>query len=216
MEFKGLNYIQEAQVYRRKWDDKSIINHIMSRYGRKPLNSSSYATAYPAVYAAAERLFGSWGNAITACGLDYGGIRKYRIWTRRIITDEIRRMHRADELLNSIHIQKKNSPLYMAAVKRFKSWGAAVEAAGIDYKRIRLRRKMGRAEIKAEILGLHRRKVDLASPNMRENYQYLLAAGMKKLGNGSWVKARRRCGIHENYWRYIRRREMNPRLKESA
>jgi len=25
---------------------------------------------------------------------------------------------------------------------------------------------------------------------MRENYQYLLAAGMKKLGDGSWAKAR--------------------------
>ncbi len=203
-------------MFRRKWDAKSIINHIISRYGRTPLNSSSYATAYPAVYAAAERMFGSWGDAITACGLDYGSIRKYKKWSRKIIMGEIKRACRTGEPLNSNHFQKNNKPLYMAAVKRFKNWGSAVKTAGIDYDKVRLRRKMGRTEIKEEILGLHRRKVDLAYPNMRENYQYLLAAGMKRIGGGSWVKAREKCGIHENYWRYIKRREMNPRLKESA
>ena len=34
---------------------------------------------------------------------------------------------------------------------------------------------------------------------MRKNYQYLLAAGMKKLGDDSWAKARRQCGILTNY-----------------
>lgn len=34
---------------------------------------------------------------------------------------------------------------------------------------------------------------------MHEKHQYLLAAGLKKLGNGSWAKARRKCGIRRNY-----------------
>ena len=67
-------------MFYRKWDDISIINHIMMKHGKKPLNSSFYARNYPAVYAAAERIFGSWKNAIEACGLDYSTIRKYRIW----------------------------------------------------------------------------------------------------------------------------------------
>ncbi|MFZ2657282.1 MAG: hypothetical protein WAX69_20270 [Victivallales bacterium] len=193
-------------MFRRKWDAKSIINHIMSRNGRKPLNAYYYATAYPAVYAAAERIFGSWGNAITDCGLDYGRICKYRKWSAKTVLKEISAAQKAKQSLSSNYIQKNNKPLYMAAVKRFRNWGSAVKAAGIDYGKIRLRRKMSRKEIKAEILELHRRGVDLAYPNMRKKYLCLLALGMNHLGDGSWVKARRKCGIHENYRLYVQRR----------
>ena len=31
---------------------------------------------------------------------------------------------------------------------------------------------------------------------------------MKKLGNGSWAKARRVCGIRENYRQYARREQL--------
>ncbi|HBC89300.1 MAG TPA: hypothetical protein DCZ94_20355 [Lentisphaeria bacterium] len=117
----------------------------------------------------------------------------------RKIVKEIRMAHKAKQSLNSNYIQKNNKPLYMATVKRFKNWGSAVKAAGIDYDGIRLRRKMSRSDVKREILELYRRKIDLAYPNMRRKYQYLLASGMKKLGNGSWVKARKRCGIKINY-----------------
>ena len=58
---------------------------------------------------------------------------------------------------------------------------------------------MTKAEVKREILELFRKRIDLSYSNMRANYQYLLAAGMKKLGNGSWAKARRECGILANY-----------------
>jgi hypothetical protein len=186
-------------MFRRKWDDKSIINHIMSKYGRKPLNSSYYATNYSAVYAAAERIFGSWKYAIEACGLDYGTIRKYRIWSKEIIIKEIKKRQKSGLSLNSNYTQKNNRALYMAAVKRYRNWGAAVNSAGIDYGKVRLRRSMSKADIKREILELYRRNVDLAYPNMREKYQYLLAAGMKKLGNGSWEKARKVCGLHVNF-----------------
>ena len=43
---------------------------------------------------------------------------------------------------------------------------------------------------------------------MKDNHLYFLAAGMKKLGNGSWAKARRVCGIRENYWQDVRREQM--------
>jgi hypothetical protein len=34
---------------------------------------------------------------------------------------------------------------------------------------------------------------------MCENDQYLLAVGMKKLGNCSWARAGKQCGILNNY-----------------
>ncbi|MCX6986076.1 MAG: hypothetical protein NT118_15200 [Lentisphaerae bacterium] len=186
-------------MFKRKWDDQSIIDHIMSKYGKKPLNSSYYATNYSAVYAAAERIFGSWKYAIEACGLDYNTIRKYKIWSKEIIIRKIKTTCKTGQPLSSNYTQKNNRPLYMAALKRYKNWGAAVTAAGFDYKKVRLRRMMSKAEIKKEILELYARNVDLAYPNMREKYQYLLAAGMKKLGNGSWEKARKVCGLHVNF-----------------
>ena len=46
---------------------------------------------------------------------------------------------------------------------------------------------------------IFRQKENLSYTNMRKNHQYLLAAGMKKLGEGSWARARRECGILTNY-----------------
>ena len=104
----------------------------------------------------------------------------------------------------------------MAAVSRYKSWGNAVKAAGIDYGRVRLRRLMSKAEIRQGILDLYNSDVDLAYTNMRNDHLYLLAAGMKKLGNGSWAKARRKCGIRENYRLYVQRGRLRAQLMESA
>ena len=78
-------------------------------------------------------------------------------------------------------------------------FAGAVEAAGIDYRQIRLRRSLNKTELRQQILELYRKKVDLSYTNMRRNYQYLLASGSKKLGDGSWARARLRCGIKVNY-----------------
>ena len=180
----------------------------MSKRGKKPLNSSYFATNYPAVYAAAERIFGSWKNAIEACGLDYNTIRKYRVWSKEIIISEIKKRRKSGQSLNSKYAYKTDRPLYMAAVKRYKNWGSAVITAGIDYGKVRLRRMMSKAEIRQEILELYHSGVELAYMNMKNNYLYLLAAGMKKLGNGSWAKARKVCGIRENYRQYAKREQM--------
>ena len=176
-----------------------IYRHILERNGVEPLNSYYYATTYPDVYAAAERLFGSWKDAIEYCGLDYSKIRKYQVWTRTRVMDEIKKLQKENTPISSKYTQDFNKPLYMAAIKRFKSWKKALKSCGIDYKQVRLRRSMSRAEIKREILELHKQNVDLAYPYMRENHQYLLANGMKKLGNGSWALARKKCGIKINY-----------------
>ena len=95
----------------------------------------------------------------------------------------------------------------MAAVKRFGNWENAVKAAGIDYDEVRIRRSMTKNEIKREIMQLYRSGVSLSYTNMRDNYQYLMAAGMKKLGQGSWALARQECGILTNYRRSPEKRQ---------
>lgn len=172
---------------------------ILSLNGKEPLNSHYFSTTYPSVYAAAERIFGSWGNAITSCGLDYNAVRKYNRWTRVRIVTAIRKRYREGDPLSSQYIQNNCKPLYMASVHHFRSWGKAIQAAGIDYNTVRLRRSMKAEEIRAEILRLYNNGEDMAYSNMRKNHQYLLAYGMKVLGHGSWAEARRACGITENF-----------------
>ncbi|MFA6103311.1 MAG: hypothetical protein WCV67_15685 [Victivallaceae bacterium] len=186
-------------MFKQLWHPEMIQHHIMQRNGKEPLNSYYYATNYPDVYAAAERIFGSWGEAIESCGLDYSLIKKYKSWTKQAVLDEIRRLAKEGEPLFSQNAQKQHKPLYMAAIKRFGNWGKAIQAAGVDYKNVRLRRSMTKADIKKEILELFRRGEVLSYTNMRENYMYLQAAAMKKLGDGSWARARRECGILTNY-----------------
>jgi hypothetical protein len=186
-------------MFKKIWYPDMITHHILQRQGKEPLNSHYYATNYPDVYAAAERTFGSWKEAIESCGIDYDTVRKYKVWSRDAVLKEIRKMAKNGEHMYSQYVQNNKKSLYMAAVNRYKSWGKAVSAAGVDYKQVRLRRSMTKAEIKKSILELYRNKVNLSYTNMRKNYQYLLAAGMKKLGEGSWANARKQCGILTNY-----------------
>jgi hypothetical protein len=96
--------------------------------------------------------------------------------------------HITSEPLFSKNAQNNHKPLYMAAIKRFGNWGKALQSAGVDYKSVRLRRNMTKAEIKKEVLALFRSGISLSYMNMRANYMYLQAAAMKKLGDGSWAR----------------------------
>jgi len=186
-------------MFKKIWTPEMIRDIILSANGKEPLNSHYFSTTYPYVYAAAERIFGSWGNAIRAAGLDYNLVRKYRSWNRMRVLSEIRKRHKNGESLSSQYVQFHFKSLYMAAIHYFESWGAAIKLAGLDYDNIRIRRSMTPRQIRAAIRRLYKQGVDLSYSNMRKNHQYLLAYGMKKLGGGSWAEARRVCGITENF-----------------
>ena len=186
-------------MFKKIWTPDMVVEIILSANGKEPLNSHYFSTTYPHVYAAAERIFGSWGNAIVASGLDYSSIRKYRSWSKMRIISAIKKRYRNGEPLSSQHVQNNFKSLYMASVHHFKSWGTAIRMAGLDYDTIRMRRSMTEQQIRDEIQRLYHNGEDMAYSNMRKNHQYLLAYGMKKLGGGSWAEARRVCGITDKY-----------------
>ena len=190
---------KEPIMFKKIWTPDMIRDIILSANGKEPLNSHYFSTTYPQVYAAAERIFGSWGNAITAAGLDYNAIRKYRTWNKMKILSTIKKRYRKGEPLTSQQVQNDFKALYMASIRHFKSWGGAIRMAGLDYNSIRIRRSMTEEQIRDEIQKLYNNGEDMAYSNMRKNHQYLLAYGMKKLGGGSWAEARRVCGIMENF-----------------
>ncbi len=204
-----------AKVFQKYWQPEMVVTHILARKEVEPLNAYYYATNYPSVHAAAVRIWGSWRDAIEACGLDYSTIRKYRVWSDKQVLEEIVELHKLHSPLSSKLVQTEHKPLYMAAIRRFGSWSETLRRAGLDSKRIRLRQARDPEEIKAEIRKLYRAGVSLAYPNMRENYPNLLASAMKKIGDGSWNRARKICGVKENY-RVLgqRRRVENSRTGE--
>jgi len=181
------------------WTKEKIQNHILERQGKEALNSGYYASTYPKVFAAAERTFGSWCEAIESCGIDYNTVRKYKKWTKESVLDEVRRLAKANEPLNSQYAQNNYKPLYMAAIKNFKKWGRTLTRAGIKYEDVRLNRSMSEEEIKEKIRALHYNNENLSYTNMRKNHQHLLAAAIKKLGNGSWPSALLKCYVFTKY-----------------
>ena len=186
-------------MFKKIWTPDMIREIILSAKGKEPLNSYYFSTTYPSVYAAAERIFGSWKDAITACGLDYSAIRKYRVWNKIRVVSAIKKRYKNGEPLSSKQVQDNFKALYMASIHHFKSWGVAIRMAGLDYEMIRMRRSMTDEQIRNEIQHLYENGEDMAYSNMRKNHQYLLAYGMKRLGGGSWAEARKVCGITENF-----------------
>jgi len=186
-------------MFQRYWTEEMITFHILERYGSEPLNYHHYVTHYPAVHAAGIRLFGSWKEAIEACGLDYDEIRKYKRWSKERVIEEIQKRAEHGRSMTSGYNQRRNKSLYMAAVNHFKSWGAALEAAGIHYPPVRVRKRMTAEQVEAEVRKLLASGEDLAYPNMRTNHLALLTAAARKLGGGSWDAARHHCGITTNF-----------------
>ncbi|MFQ6132312.1 MAG: hypothetical protein ACE5R4_09780 [Armatimonadota bacterium] len=139
----GLDY---AEVSRhRRWSRKRIIAAIRDMHARGHSLSLAQATKrHGSLVSAASsaRHFGSWAKAVRAAGLDYGGIRKTRRWTRGDILRTIRRLHREGEELNNSSMRRLGYRGMMEAARReasLGSWAAAIEAAGLDYDSIRKR-----------------------------------------------------------------------------
>jgi len=62
----------------------------------------------PQLAAAATKLkhFGSWRSAVSAAGLDYGQIRRYREWDEQTITNRAADLHRQGVDLNAKHMEE--------------------------------------------------------------------------------------------------------------
>lgn len=125
------------------WTKEEVLRLIKERTAeRLPLSYSVVVRDAEALTGVARRLFGSWGAAVEAAGLNYREIKKQARLTERYpvgywSTQRIVEMIRAREVLglplNPHAVQNEDSKLYAAAAQYFGSWGKAMEAAGIDY-----------------------------------------------------------------------------------
>ena len=127
-----------------------------------------------------------------------------RRWSELEIVDRILALSKQGCDLTFARVRAEDSRLLAAAVRYFSGWREAVEAAGIDYRRIRLLGKAARAQkigrwskelIVAEIRRLHAAGEDLRWSIAESKYHRLCSAAVKKNYFGSWRAALAAAGL---------------------
>lgn len=177
----------------RDWSQDRIVETIQQLQAQgvdlsfRAMMLSKYA---PMVYAAIRpNHFGSWKSALEAAGLASEEVYRYRSWDDETILSEIRKLQDEGHDLSSKKMDETANPLIATARRRFGNWGAAVEKAGLDYTRIRRRRRWTKDQILSDIAQLHAKGYDLRSGVARLENPALFAAACKPRFFGSWGKA---------------------------
>ncbi len=186
-----------------RWSKELVLQRIKERQAAGlPLNYADATADDEPLTGAARRLFASWGNAITAAGLDYEAIKAEArgrprnppgTWDAEVIIQAIKARAERGEPLNAHAVQVDDSKLYSAARTYFDSWGRAVEAAGLDYLEHRKTAEWSPEKLIAKIRELHAAGADLSDRNVN-----LLAGAMYGAAGthfGSWPAAVEAAGI---------------------
>lgn len=141
IDYAGLNY-EDIRRY-KMWSRDRILDRIRELNEKgEDLSWRHVSTQVDPQLAAAatkRKHFGSWRNAVSAAGLDYGQIRRYREWDEATITNRLKELHDQGVDLNAKNMEEYDITLITAARRRFDSWDRALTAAGLDYKKIVLR-----------------------------------------------------------------------------
>jgi len=116
---------------RRTWTRQQIIDVIRSRH-EQGLSLTSVWREDNSFYMIVQRAFGGWRPALRAAGFP---MPLKRTWTPESVIQEIRsRRQRGLPLAN---IQRLDQGLYAAARRHWGGWPEALQAAGIETKRLR-------------------------------------------------------------------------------
>ena len=141
IEYAGLDY-DDIRRY-KTWTRDRILERIQELHtAGEDLSWRHVSTSVDPQLAAAatkRKHFGSWRNAVTAAGLDYAQIRRYREWDSPTIEAKLRELHALGIDLNARNMEEYDITLITAARRRFDSWDAALTSAGLDYRKIVLR-----------------------------------------------------------------------------
>lgn len=127
IEAAGIDYSETLKFTR--WTKEKVLKRI-KRYLKegKPINTAGVKSYDRIVYAAAERLFGSWEMALTKAGLDYDKIRKLRYWSKPLVIEEIKKLIAQGKSLKAKDV---DSRLTSAARRYFGGkWANALKATG--------------------------------------------------------------------------------------
>lgn len=142
VESAGVNY--ESLSRYQRWSKGRIIERIRELHQQKQDLSWRAVSTHvdPPLAAAALRAngFKSWREAVVAAGVDFDNVARYQYWDEAKVIKAIRARKRTGAPMSSKALQKADQCLFCAARRRFGSWDGALDVAGFNASKIRLRR----------------------------------------------------------------------------
>jgi putative sterol carrier protein len=183
---------------RKNLSMEEVVKEICRMHANGDSLRLSYIGRYHhSLYNAAKKYFGSWGEAVEACKIDYDAVKSTKKWTKDLVIQEIQKLHNNGESIGSKYVRDKYPVLQIAACRNFNNWGSAVEAAGFDYSKIkRGGKKWTKDLVIQEIQKLHSNGESLSSRNIQNNYPAIHGAAFRAFG--SWGKAVEACKFEYN------------------
>ncbi len=158
----GIHFKRRQPRAAQAWDTTGVIDAINERHALDQTLASSKVPR--ALISAANRIFGSWRDAIEAAGLDYDEIVLSRRYDDDELLDWLRRLARTRPGMTLFDLDKYGEHAVVCR-RRWGSYEAAAAAAGIVGWPVRVRhRAMSRAEV---LRVLRKRRADKLPVHLR-------------------------------------------------
>ena len=181
-----------------QWSQQTIRTHLRAfAQSGEAMNSRKIRQTHRGLFSAAIYWFGSYRAAIESAGIDYANVRLQNPnrWSKEAIIRELRLLRRRGARLNHNAIGQEIPELVAAAYRYFGTYRRAVEAAGFDYLKVRVRpqRSWNRRRILSEIRHLKKSGNGMWARSVRATHPYL--PRVAKAYFGSYPAAARAAGV---------------------
>lgn len=130
--------------------------------------------------AAVRRCYGSLERAARTLDLPYESLM--RTWDREQILQEIGKRRASGGSLRATDVQREDANLCAAAARYFGGWGPALEAAGVDYEKVRSRRPRDPASVAEALRAWVKKHGPLHAPTLKNTDQPLYLAMYRSFG----------------------------------
>ncbi|MCC6425077.1 MAG: hypothetical protein IT447_16510 [Phycisphaerales bacterium] len=171
-----------------KWSSTDLLKAIrqLHRQGYD-LSYNALARTHQAIISASAYYFGSYRKAVVQAGFDYDQIRKKPKWSEQKIVAVIRKLRRDGEDLNwrSVILRRDEvGRAASAAVKPhlFGSWNEAVEAAGLNPRRVSRYRRWTAEEVVTVLRQRNERKLPINALAIQRELPGLYTAAVRHYG----------------------------------
>lgn len=182
IQIAGLNYSGIKKTKERS--KENIIVELKNRINRGlPINQRSLMKDDIALFSASVSYFGTFGNAIEACGIDYSSIKAHEEWTKEKIFLKLRQRKENGLLLNMASIQQEDSHLYSAIFRHFGNFEKMFQEIGIDYNQIKKLKYWTKEEIIGKLQKRYESNLPLNSTFLEKNDNSLYTACRNHFGD---------------------------------
>ncbi|MEI6521333.1 MAG: hypothetical protein WCO98_15050 [bacterium] len=165
--------------HNKKWTPETVIAEI-KRLAEEGIDLSyiSMQDEYSGLLRASSRYYKDWPSALEAAGLDYTDFRRNRTWTKKDVIREIKARYKRGDSLNWSYIATPEGDIKLssAALRKFRSWDNALQAAGINPDDVTRNQRWDREKICTAIMEMMNKGEKISQTTIRKKSPQLLYA----------------------------------------